>query len=85
MKQQQKKPSHLRRLLQIFSSKIHEGDVVVCKDSRSAYVVKSIAGDVITVQYKKYRHVDITMPLNSVKKAKLLSYIEYDSLGDDNV
>lgn len=86
MNQQQKKPSHLRRLLQIFSSKIHEGDVIIRNDKKhEAYIVKTIVGTTITVQDKKYKHVEIAMSTSNVKKSRLLSYIEYDSLEDDNV
>lgn len=86
MNKQQKKPSHLRRLMQILSRKIYEGDVVIRNDRKhEAYVVKTVVGNTITVQDKKYRHVEIAMSTSNVKKSRLLSYIEYDSLEDDNV
>lgn len=85
METKKKKPSHIRRLIQIFSSEIFEGDVVVRNDRNESYIVKSVVGDTITVQDKNHKNVEIAMSVKNVKKAKFLSYIKYDSLEEDYV
>lgn len=73
-----KKPSQLRRLIQILSNKIFVDDIVIRNIDKNKFVVKSVAGNVITVQDPKYKHVEIAMSVKAVKKAKLLTFIEFD-------